>query len=298
MEYRDYYKILGVEKNAAPEEIKKAYRKLAVQYHPDKNPDNPAAEAKFKEISEAYEVLGDPEKRRKYDTLGSNWQQYEQAGHGQQRQYRRQYQGDFSDMFGNAGGFSDFFNQFFAGRDVGGSPFGEAMPGAQDYEATMTISLLDAFRGLDRVINVSGEQLRIRIKPGLPDGHRIRLKGKGAPGYGGQPAGDLYITVTVAAHPQFERRGNDLYCDVEVPFYDALLGGKIAFHALDREVSISLQEGTQNGKLLRLRGLGMPDYKNQAQKGDLFLRIQILMPTQLTEDERRVFGQLRQQVGR
>ncbi|SDJ86186.1 curved DNA-binding protein [Catalinimonas alkaloidigena] len=313
MQYKDYYQILGVDKSATQDDIKKAYRKLAVKYHPDKNPDNKQAEDRFKEITEANEVLSDPDKRAKYDRLGANWKQYENMDPSQYAHagnngggYHYQFEGDLGDIFGNTGGFSDFFNQFFGGDFGGSSRFrtsgdfgggyrsGRARaPKGQDYESQLEVSLEEAQQGTERTFSLEGEQLRIKIKPGIEDGQRIRLKGKGAPGPGGTARGDLYLTLHVLPNPHYERRGDDLYTTVGLPLYDALLGGKVNIPTLTGSVNVTLKEGTQNGKTLRLKGLGIPNYKNPEQKGDLYVTLQVQLPTQLTEEERTAFRKLR-----
>ena len=301
MDYKDYYTILGVSKSAAQAEIKKAYRGLAKKYHPDKNKDDKTAENKFKEISEAYEVLGDPEKRKQYDELGANWKQYQQAG-GQQRHHRGQpgggfqgFGGDPADMFGG-GGFSDFFQQFFTGGGGGGfgghSGNARAMKG-QDYEAEMEISLQEAFSGTSRLLNLERQQLRISTKPGVQDGQVLRIKGKGAPSMGGGPNGDLYIKVLVSKHPHLERKGNDLFITLPINMYTALLGGEAQVNTLSGQLKLQIPEGTQNGKSLRLRGKGMPLYGKPDQYGDLYVKIEVTLPTNLSDEEKNLIRKLR-----
>ncbi len=309
MDYKDYYKILGVNKSASQDEIKKAYRKLAVKYHPDKNPDNKKAEEKFKEISEAYEVLKDPEKRKKYDELGANWKYYEQQGasgggyggspFGGRGGTRVEFDGD---MFG--GGFSDFFKSFFGGS-AGYTSYG---PGAgagrrgdgsyafkgQDQEAQMSISLEDAYQGVTKLVNVNGNQLRLKIKAGIKDGQTLRLKGKGAPGMNGAPAGDLYLKIQLNTHPDFERKEDDLYTDLPVDLYTAVLGGKTTIKTLKGEVTITLPKGTENGKVLRLKDLGMPHYQHDNRFGNLYAKVNISIPKDLSEEEVELFKKLRQ----
>ena len=309
MDYKDYYKVLGVSKAASQEEIKKAYRKLAVKYHPDKNKGDKAAEEKFKEISEAYNVLSDAEKRKQYDELGSNWNRYQQtggAGGFNWSDYARQNGGrtyqtyDFSDVFEGAGrssgggGFSDFFQNFFSGRGEGaaGGRRTAAFKG-QDLQAEMQIDLDQAYRGTTHLLTVNGQQLRIKLKPGIEDGQTLKLTGKGAPGVGGGAAGDLYLTVHVAKHPQFERKGDDLYMDLPVDLYTALLGGKVTVDTLSGSVNMQLPEQTQNGKVLRLRDKGMPRYNQPDQFGDLYVRVQVELPSQLSPEEKQLFEKLR-----
>lgn len=302
MEFKDYYKTLGVEKGATEAELKKAYRKLAVKYHPDKNPGDKAAEEKFKEINEAYEVLGDPEKRKKYDRLGENWKNYEQHG-GRAQDYdwgqwgsggqTYSYQGNAEDMFGGEGGFSDFFEQLF-GRSFGGggSKRQQRATRGQDISATMEVSLEDAYAGGTKQVNVNGSRLNIKLKPGLYEGQVIRLKGKGVPGRNGAESGDLLITIHLAPHPQFELKGQDVYADVPVDLYTAVLGGKITVQGLGGPLNMNIPAGTDSGRIFRLKGMGMPSFNNASQPGDLYLTAMIHIPQHLSEQEKELFTQL------
>lgn len=300
MEYKDYYKILGVDKKASQAEIKKAYRALAKKYHPDKNKGNAEAEDKFKDISEAYEVLGDEEKRKQYDQLGANWRQFQQGGGqyyggqpggGFQGSYSA---GDFGDMFGGGSGFSDFFEQFFGGG-AGGFGAGQRTGGGarkgQDYQADMEISLQEAYTGTSRLINVNNQQLRIKTKPGVADGQALRIKGKGAPG---AIPGDLYINVRVQPDPRFERHGDDLHTQLQLDVYTAVLGGEAEVNTMSGLLKLKIPEGTQNNKTLRLRSKGMPVYGQTDQYGDLYVKIEVSLPTNLSAKERELFAQLRE----
>ncbi|MEN7547077.1 J domain-containing protein [Rapidithrix thailandica] len=296
MDYKDYYKILGVNKNASKEEIKKAYRKLAVKYHPDKNQDNKAAESKFKDITEAYEVLGDEQKRKKYDMLGANWKQFENAGGGYEWSSpfgggQAGSGGGFEDLFG--GGFSDFFQQFFGGGDGRQQQRGRTagVPG-NDYETTSELHLNEVYLGTSHILNINGDRLRVKFKPGIKDGERLRIRGKGAPGINGGPAGDLYIKVKVQPHPGFQRQGDDLQVTVKVDLYTAVLGGKIAIPSLKGSMQVNLPKGSQNGKKIRLKGLGLPNYKDNSVKGDLYANIEVLIPKNLSPEEEELFKQL------
>lgn len=300
MEYKDYYKALGVEKNATTDQIKKAYRKLARQYHPDVNPNNPEAERKFKEVNEANEVLSDEEKRRKYDQLGADWQRYQQAGasagagRGQGGFDWSQYaqQGGFSSAdFGDDTDFSDFFGSIFGNR--GGGRAGGSRAGAgSDYQAELELTLEDAYQGGPRTLNVNGKSLRITIQPGVEDGQTIRLRDQGGPGRNGGPNGSLYITLRVLPDPRFARNGNDLTQEVQVPLYRALLGGEQVVETLAGPVKINIKPETQNGTRLRLRGKGFPVYKQEGQFGDLYLRLTVQLPQQLTDKEKELLRQL------
>ena len=306
MDYKDYYNILGVAKTASQADIKKAYRSLAKKYHPDKNKGDKVAEEKFKDISEAYEVIGDEEKRKQYDQLGANWRQFQNAGAGGAGGYGQPgggyYEGDFSDMFGggggsSGGGFSDFFQQFFGG---GGGGFGQAGGGrrtqsrkGQDYQAELDITLQEAYTGTFRLINLHNQQLRITTKPGVADGQQLRIKGKGGPAVGGGTSGDLYVNVRVQPDPRFERRGNDLYTNLPVELYTAILGGQAQVNTMSGQLKLTIPAGTQPGKSLRLRGKGMPVYGKADQFGDLYVKIEVTLPTNLSPEERQLLEKLR-----
>lgn len=314
MEYKDYYKILGVSKNASQEEIKKAYRKLARKYHPDANPGDEKAEEQFKAISEAYEVLGDEEKRKQYDQLGANWQQYQRAGSsgdqgsdfedfmrqqgfgggGGQRSYT--YTGDFDDLFG--GGFSDFFESFFGGG--GFSNRSSAFAGqreqqrqsrGQDLRANMEVDMATAYDGAEKIITVNQQRLRIKIKPGIHDGQTLRLKGKGNPGSGGK-AGDLLLTVYIKDQPGYERNGQDLYINLPVGLYKAVLGGEVEFSVFGHQLKAKIPAGTQGGTNLRLKQKGFPEHGNPNKRGDLYLKIHIQVPKNLSSEEKKYFQAL------
>lgn len=312
MEYKDYYKILGVDRSAPAEEIKKAYRKLAVKYHPDKNKGDKAAEEMFKEVSEAYNVLSSSEKRKQYDQMGANWNQYKRAGGDPTgfdwSQYARQYggagqsgygfDGNFGDFFeetDSAGGsFSSFFQNMFGGGF--GSSGRTARTGAvkgQDFKADLEISLEEAYSGTTRQFAVKGRQLRIRLKPGIGNGQTLKLKGKGAAApQGGGPAGDLYLTVQVREHPQWKREENDIRTSIEVDLYTAVLGGKVTVPTLTKAVQLNLPSGTQNDKILRLKGNGMPVYGKAGAFGDMYVQVKVLLPQELSAEEEALFRQL------
>jgi curved DNA-binding protein len=303
MDYKDYYKILGVDKKASQEEIKKAYRKLAVKYHPDKNRDNKEAEEKFKLANEANEVLSDPKKRKKYDELGENWRQYEHAGtgHGGRaggngRTGGYTYEGDFGDMFGQGSGtsgFSDFFEQFFAGR--GGRPSGGADFKGQDYESEMEITLEEAYHGGNRLIQLENEQLRITTKPGAYEDQLLRIKDKGGRGSKDRH-GDLYVRVRVQPHPQFARKGDDLYTTNNIDVYTAVLGGSTIVNTLNGQLKVKIPSGTQSGKVIRIKGKGMPVYGKSNMFGDLYVELHVHLPEVLTDKQRQLFEQLRATV--
>ncbi len=311
MQYKDYYEILGLDKKASEKDIKKAYRKLANQYHPDKNPGNKAAEEKFKEITEAYEVLSDADKRRKYDALGANWQAYQQGGfdwpqfagqggpHGA-RTFR--FEGDPSEFFGRSGrgGFSDFFNMFFGGEAE--DPFSRFRGGGhrrmahqgRDLQAELHIGLIDAYQGGSRTFELQGEKLRIHIKPGAFDGQKLRIKGKGSSGLNGGPAGDLYLILRIFPDARFQREGDNLIYEAAIDLYTAVLGGSIEAPTLSGNVKITIPQGAEPGQTLRLKGKGMPRYEKPGQYGDLLVKLNIQMPKYLSEEEKRLFERLRE----
>lgn len=305
MDYKDYYKILGVSKTATQDEIKKAYRKLAVKYHPDKNQGDKVAEGKFKEANEANEVLSNPDKRKKYDELGENWQSYQQAGGygnqggGRPGSGRQQYGGGgfggFSaEDFGGGNQFSDFFENIFGGGGNSGgrrSSSRRASAG-EDLQAEMHITLEEAFNGSSRQVNVGDSKLNMKLKPGVSEGQILRLKGKGEPGRNGGDNGDLLITVHILPNNKFERKENDLYFDQPVDLYTAVLGGKIAVQGINKTVHMTIPAGTDSNKTFRLKGLGMPHYKNPEQQGDAYVRVVIQTPKNLSDQEKELFEQL------
>lgn len=303
MDYKDYYKILGVNKNASQDEIKKAYRKLAVKYHPDKNKDNKTAEEKFKAVNEAHEVLSDPEKRKKYDQLGDNWRQYENMGGrpgagqgpgGAGGPYS--FEGDFSDLFGKGGGsgFSDFFEQFF-GRGATGQSRQGARGGnfnGQDYQTEMDITLEEAFHGTHRLIEVEDEKLRITTKPGAYSDQLLRIKGKGGKGSRGH-RGDLYVRVRVENHPRYTRKGDDLHTTHTIDLFTAVLGGTAIVDTLTGQVKVKIAPGTQSGRIIRIKNKGMPVYGESNLFGDLYVQLQVHIPERLTDKQKQLFEQLR-----
>ncbi|MDQ3049676.1 MAG: J domain-containing protein [Bacteroidota bacterium] len=294
MEYKDYYKNLGVDKTASTDEIKKAFRKLAVKYHPDKNPGDKLSEEKFKEASEANEVLSDPEKRKKYDEVGANWKHYEQmhrqsnTGGNRRTTYNTGDAGDFSDFFESifGGGFGDMF-----GGGVGDPRRSAGARRGQDLEGEITISLEDAYKGSLRRIVVGGKTLEIKIQPGIRDGEKLRLKGKGGAARGSGTPGDLLITTRVAPDNKFERKGDDLYADIDVNLYTAILGGKTTVITLKGKIQLDIKPETANGAVLRLKGMGMPVGKGDS-FGDLYATARIMLPKNLSPREKELFQEL------
>ena len=309
MEYRDYYEILGVDRGASDKDIRKAYRKLARQYHPDVNPGDKQAEDRFKEVNEAYQVLSDAEKRRKYDELGSSYQQWQRTGgqpggfdwsqwtSGQPGGgfpgggYRVEYM-DADDI----GGFSDFFRTIFG--SMGGTrterrrTTRQAIPG-QDLEVTAQISLEEAYNGTARTVQLGDRQLNLKIPAGAQTGTRVRLSGQGMAGYAGGQPGALYVNVEVLEHPQFRREGDDLHTEIRVPLYTAVMGGTVRVPTLGGSVSLNVKPGTQSGQSIRLRGKGMPRLRQEDAFGDLYARVLIQVPTNLSEREQALFQELR-----
>jgi curved DNA-binding protein len=305
MEYQDYYEILGVSRDASQQEIKKAFRKLARQYHPDANPGDPNTEEKFKQINEAHEVLSDPAKRARYNQLGSSYRQWQQAGGapggfdwsqwssgGGPRVYTS---GNLDEIFGNMGGFSDFFNSVFGGG-MGGSgdifsSAGRRRARGQDLTAPVKITLEEAYHGTTRRLSKNGESVTVKIPRGARTGTRIRLSGRGGAGYGGE-AGDLYLTVEMERHPIFERRGDDLHRDLNIDLYTVVLGGEVSLTTLSGEVVLKIPPGTRPGQTIRLSGQGMPLLNKTDNHGDLYVKVQIVLPTDLTAEERELFERL------
>lgn len=306
MAYIDYYKVLGVDKSASQNDIKKAYRKLARKYHPDLNKDDVNAKAKFQEINEANEVLSDPEKRKKYDEYGENWKHADQFE--EQKRQRQQGGGGYGGFGGfggggeyyssggadfGEGGFSDFFEQMFGGR--GGGARGRGAGGGfrgQDFNAELALSLRDAAETHKQVLNVNGKQVRITIPAGVANGQVIKLKGYGGEGANGGPKGDLFITFVIADDPIFKRVGDDLYVDADIDIYTAVLGGEKEVDTLTGKVKLKVKPETQSGTKVRLKGQGFPVYKKDGQHGHLIVTYHVKTPTNLTERQRELFREL------
>jgi molecular chaperone DnaJ len=348
VQVKDYYSTLGVKREASEKDIRSAYRKMARKYHPDVNPNNAQAEAKFKEINEAYEVLSDAEKRKKYDKFGADWEQFEKMG-GAPTDF------DFS-RYGGAGGrvysgtapggegFSDFFESLFGGaggragmgrdpfgaRGVGGDPFGGASFGrsvarrGEDFDHPIEVTLDEAFSGAVRRLQMQGEDscptcggtgvqnnracptcggagvvsrvktLEVTIPAGVHTGSRVRVRGEGGPGSGGQPRGDLFLVVTVLPHPRFERKGDDLHVTAQAPLYTMVLGGEVHVPTLKGgQLALTIPAGTQNGRTFRLKGQGMPHLGKPEQRGDLLAKLEVALPRDLSDEERQLFEQLK-----
>ncbi len=324
MEYKDYYKTLGVPRGSDEKEIKKAFRKLAQQYHPDKNPGDKTAEARFKDINEAYTVLSDPDKRAKYDKFGSQWEQYERAG-GRPEDFNWGGAGgmggqpgggyartvtpeEFEQMFGGmggggAGGFSSFFESLFGGAGAAGMGgrggartrgMGfdtETMARPRRTEVNAAVTLEEAFHGTSRVLQMEdGTRLEVNIPRGVTTGSKVRMKGAGS-----DPSrqGDIVLNIEVQPNDRYTRDGDNLRVQVPVDLYTAVLGGEVQVPALDKTVALTIPAGTKNGKTIRLRGLGMPHLKNPDQRGDLLAEVDVHLPTNLTAKEKALFEELR-----
>lgn len=317
MAYIDYYKILGVDKTATQDDIKKAFRKLARQYHPDLNPNDANAKEKFQAINEANEVLSDPEKRKKYDEYGENWKhadefeaqrkayQNQQGGGGGDGEYWYSTDGTHFSGFGgegmhgfggNGSGFSDFFEELFGHR---GSGAGRGAHGAfkgQDIQGELQLTLREAATTHKQTFSVNGENLRITVPAGIANGQIIKLKGHGGKGVNGGPDGDLYITFNIADDPVFRRKDNDLYTDVNIDLYTAVLGGEVTVNTLDGQVKLKVRPGTQNDAKVRLKGKGFPIYKQDGTFGDLIVTYHVTIPTTLTDKQKDLFRQLQQGI--
>lgn len=327
MNYKDYYKILGVKKGASKDEIKKAYRRLARKYHPDVNAGDKTAAQKFKDISEAYEVLGNEENRKLYDQLGADWKQYKRAGEqaganrgdfnwqqwtqGQGARNRQQAYTRGEDDFFAGGDFSDFFEQFFGGgfnkgfqrqrRTRPGTGFRDTVyeRGAdsvtqkgKDINAELDITLEEAYKGVEKTVRVKKNQMKIKIPKGIRDGRRLKLKGRGQPGRQGGEAGDLYIKINIKPHEVFTREGDDLYTTVDVDLYQALLGGVIKVPTMTGNLKIKVPPESQSGKVMRVAGYGMPVFQSDSKKGDLFVTLQVRLPEKLSDKEKKLFKEL------
>ena len=315
MEYKDYYQILGVSRDADEKEIKRAFRRLARQCHPDVKPGDAGAEERFKEINEAHEVLSDPEKRSKYDRLGTDWRRWQQTGgqpggfnwnswttgapggQGQRVHVRYGTPGDIEDLFGGGSPFSDFFSQIFGGMGAGAAPGGfeyRVRPQrGQNYEQEVEINLREAHQGTRRVLQKDGQRLEVKIPPGARTGTRVRIAGEGGPGTADGEAGDLYLRVRVSPTSRFERRDDDLHVTVPIDLYTAVLGGQAHVPTPGNPVMLTIPAGTQNKRVFRLRGKGMPHLRQPEQHGDLYAKVDVRLPTQLSPRQQELFEELR-----
>ena len=316
MEYKDYYKILGVSRDASQDEIKKKYRKLAAKYHPDRNPDDDTAEDKFKELGEAYEVLKDPEKRKLYDKVGSDWKKYQQAGASADDFNWSQYAGqgggqrvNMEDVFGSGGhrGGGSPFSSFFETIFGGGDPFGGRQQQARQYqsrarqrgpsrgadtEAELTIGLKDVLKGAQKQFRVNGEKVKLNIPAGIESGKRLKLSGKGHRSAQSGRKGDLYLKVNVEEPEGFERKGKNIIQKVPLDLYKAMLGGELTVETLEGKVKLTIPPETPNGKIFRLSGRGLPAFNKQGSRGDYFIKTEISIPSNLSDKEKGLIKKL------
>lgn len=292
MNFIDYYKILGIDKTAAPKEIKNAYRKLARKYHPDLNPNDKGAKNNFQQINEANAVLSDPEKRKKYDKHGKDWQhaeQFEKAG-----QYRKQSSNSDRSRFSGsqyAGEFSDFFESMF-GEYSGAGRSRQIKFRGEDYMAEIHLNLIDALETHKKMLRVNGKNIRITIPAGIENGQTIKIAGHGGLGINGGPKGDLYITFSIYNHSTIKRLGNNLYAAVEISVYTAVLGGEITIDTLNGKVKLNVKPETQSGSKIKLKGKGFPVYKKDGEFGDFYITYSVIIPTNLTEKQKELFSEL------
>lgn len=308
MAFIDYYKILGIDKSASQDDIKKAYRKLARKYHPDLNPNDKEANKQFQQINEANEALSDPEKRKKYDEYGEHWKnadQFEQQRQSQSQQQAHQGAGNpfggsssrsyTADDFGSGnfegGDFSEFFESMF-GRAGARQRRGQVKYKGHDFQAELKLNLMDAYTTHKQTLAVNGKNLRITIPAGIADGQIIKLAGQGAPGENGGPHGDLYITFNIAEHPVFKRLNDDIYINKEIDLYTAVLGGEVMVDTPDTKVKLKIPAGTQNGTKVRLKNKGFPVYKKDGHFGNLYVTYIVKVPTELTDKQRELFEEL------
>ncbi len=316
MEFKDYYATLGVSKTATDKELKQAYRKLARKFHPDVNPGDKSAETRFKEINEAYEVLGDPDKRKKYDELGANWRMYEQQQHAPQGGpgfeqfwstntgtggYRTVSPEEMEDLFGDQNPFSDFFKAFFGGgagepARKGRSRTSRARKGS-DVEQPIELTLEEAYHGAMRRLSIKHQghtrTIDVRIPAGVKDNARVRVPGEGEPGAGGAAAGDLYLRIQLVPHAVFERKGNDLYVRAIVPVTTVVLGGEAEVPSLSgKPLRLRIPPLTQNGQVLRLKGQGMPATGSSGERGDLYVTVDVQLPRTVTPEQREHYEAL------
>jgi curved DNA-binding protein len=309
MEYKDYYRILGVERGAGETEIKRAYRRLARELHPDLRPGDAQAEERFKTVNEAYEVLGDRDRRAKYDRLGASWQQWRRTGQDPTQYdwsqwfssapqgFRVEWGGDVADLLARAtsGGFSDFFRAIFGGAagEYGGRRVARGWAGSvKDTESPVEISLEESLSGTTRLLERDGHQIRVKIPPGVRDGMRVRVPGKGIRAHGADEPGDLYLRIAIKPHPMFRQDGDDLRSTVEVDLYTAVLGGSVAVLTPSGNVVLRIPAGTTTGTTFRLRDKGAPKPNGNSRRGDLLVTAQVRFPTELSSRERELFHEL------
>lgn len=292
MEFVDYYKILGLDKKAKATDIKNAYRKLARKFHPDLNPNDEKAKEKFQQINEANEVLSDPEKRKKYDKFGKDWQHAEayEAAEKEQKSSRRQP--NYSAQGFEDGDFSDFFESMFGQQQTGGSQRSNRQFKGQDFNATLSLNFKDILETQKQVIDIGSKKIRITIPAGIENGQTIKIKGQGSEGVNGGPKGDLYITFNIYEDPIYKRLGNDLYKTEEISLYDAILGKEVLFDTINGKIKVQISPETQTDKKIKIKGKGLPVYKKEGVFGDLYITLKIKNPENLTAQEKKLFVEL------
>jgi len=291
MDFVDYYKTLGIDKAATPKDVKNAYRKLARKYHPDLNQTDANAKANFQKINEANEVLSDPEKRKKYDQYGKDWQRADEFEKAKQQQQSANSRGSRFSGAQQGGDFSDFFESMFGGATGGRGR--QAKYRGEDFNAELHLDLLAASKTHKQTLTVNGKAIRITIPAGIENGQTIKITGHGGVGSNGGPNGDLYITFSVANHPTFKRSENNLYATVEIDLYTAVLGGEITVDTLNGKVKLNVKPETQTGSKIKLTGKGFPVYKNEGKFGDLVITFSVKIPTNLTDKQKELFAEMR-----
>jgi len=291
MTFVDYYKILGIDKTATSKDVKSAYRKLARKYHPDLNPNDKDANKNFQQINEANEVLSDPEKRKKYDQYGKDWQHADEFE--KQKQYQEQTYNSGGSGFsgGQSGDFSDFFESMFGGAPGGGRGR-QAKYRGEDFNAELHLDLIEASKTQKQTLTVNGAKIRITIPAGIENGQTIKIAGHGGPGINGGPNGDLYITFSIANHDKIKRSGDNLYVSVDLDLYTAVLGGEITIDTLSGQVKLKVAPETQNGSKVKLKGKGFPVYKKEGLFGDFYVTYNVKIPTNLTDKQKELFTEL------
>lgn len=306
MDFKDYYTILGVDKKASGAEIKKKYRQLAQKYHPDKNPGDKASEEKFKELSEAYEVLSDADKRAKYDRLGSSWNNYTQSGgRNEDFNWTEWFQksnakrrandrfSNFNDMFSQGENVSDFFQKIF-GNEARAKASAQVPKKGDDYETSVELNLEEVFKGTSRILSFNNQKIEVKFRPGIEDNQVLKITGKGNIGRHGGPNGDLIIKVLVKPHQRLKRVGNDLYLEITIDLFKALLGGTFNLTTFSGTLKMKIPPETQPGKILKLNAQGLPNYNEPSKRGDLLVTINVKLPTNLTDEEKQLFTKIKE----
>lgn len=292
MEFVDYYKILGLDKNTKAADIKNAYRKMARKFHPDLNPNDEKAKEKFQQINEANEVLSDAEKRKKYDKFGKDWQHADTNENAERQQRSSRNQPNYSSQGYNDNDFSDFFESMFGQQQPRGSRQRTNQFKGQDFNATLSLNFIDIFKSQKQIIDVGSKKIRITIPAGIKNGQIIKIKGQGGEGINGGPKGDLYITFTISEDAIYKRLGNDLYKTEEISLYDAILGKDVLFETINGKIKVPIKPETQNDKKIKIKGKGLPLYKQEGVFGDLYITLKIKNPENLTEEEKKLFDEL------